>query len=132
MPFSCAYCSAFEYLENDVNLLENGQRRVGANGAVERLAVEVLHDDVRILVMLAEFKDDDDVGMLEHADGAGFAQKTLAHLGVVGEAGGHDLERDQTPENGVAGLVHHAHTAAADQFDDLVLADSCRQWHRNL
>ena len=52
--------------------------------------------------------------------------------GSASEAAGHDFERDQPPEHGIAGLVHDAHTAAPDQIKDFVFADLRRKKHGDL
>src|SRR5664279_3207161 len=117
------------HLDDDVDLLYQAQWSAGLNHAIKRLAIEELHDDERIAFVLAEFVHHDDVGVLEHADCAGFTQQTLAAIGGVGKAAGDDLYRHHAAEVGVARLVHHAHAAAANPLEDLVFSDPFRSWH---
>ena len=91
-------------LADDLQLVDDGKRG-SAQRLFQRLAVEVLHDDVGAAILLAEVVYRDDVLVVEHA-GARFHKKPLAQLGSrVGEG----LDRDFTPDV----LV----------FDDLILAD---------
>ena len=46
-------------------------------------------------------------------------------LRVGGEGGGQDFDRDLAAEHGVAGAIHLAHAALAEQGEDLVGADAC-------
>ena len=54
---------------------------------------------------------------------AGFAPKALEGLGILRGVVGKKLQRDKAAEKRVFGLVNHAHSAAAEEFDDPVVGD---------
>ena len=70
---------------------------------------------------LADVVDGADIGMVQSGGGFGFAAKTLQCLAVLREVVGKKLESDEAAEASVLGLVDHAHTAAAELFDDPVM-----------
>ena len=48
------------------------------------------------------------------------AAEAFQRLRVLGHVIGQELERNETAEFGVLGLVNYAHTTAADSFDDAI------------
>jgi hypothetical protein len=58
--------------------------------------------------------------MVERGRGTSLAAKTLQRLRIAGDVIRKEFERNETAQFGVLGLVHHAHTAAAEFFDDVV------------
>ena len=103
----------------------------------QRLAFEILHDEERGAVLLADVVQRADVRMIELRDRAGFAIEALAELRVGGEGVGENLDRDRAIEPRVAGFVHLAHPAGADERQDLVRAEASagverHQWRRGL
>ena len=86
-----------------------------AQHVVERAAAQVLHDDVRPLVVLADIEDGHGVGLARQARrGKGLARESLADSLVQRVAVGQDLDRNGTAEHGVGRPVDVAHAAAAD------------------
>ena len=65
--------------------------------------------------------NDGDVGMLERGGRLRFLHEALPAFGVVDEIVGQDLERDLAIEAQVHRAVDHAHAAAADLVEDLVV-----------
>ena len=55
--------------------------------ARERLALEVLHDQVRVAGVMADVEDLDDAGVLDPADRARLVEEALDVLGVLGDVG---------------------------------------------
>src|SRR5712692_4176560 len=92
-------------------------------------AFQKLHRDVGLLATLADFVNRADVGMVECRCGTGFTPETFQCLRVLRDILGKELESYEATKVGVFGLVDHAHTAAAELFDDAVvrdgLADQC-------
>src|SRR5258708_2152215 len=60
--------------------------------------------------------------MLERSRGLRFPIKTLQQRRVIRHIGGNRLQRDQSVDDGVTGLVDHAHGASAQFVEDLVFA----------
>lgn len=59
--------------------------------------------------------DGDDVGMIERGGGARLLLEAAQSVGVRGEFGGQQLERDLPPQSRVAGEVNFSHPARAQQ-----------------
>ena len=86
----------------------------------QRLAFEILHDDVVDAILRADVVERADVGMVQAGDGAGLALEALAACGVGGEECGQHLDGDGTVQPRVLGPVHLTHTAGPDRGGDLV------------
>ncbi len=87
-------------------------------------ALDELHGDVGLALVLAEVVDGDDVAVAQSAGGLGLAQEALAQVGRVGQARDHGLEGDLAVDERVDGLVDGAHAPAAQHPLDLVLSYS--------
>ena len=59
-----------------------------------------------------------DVGMIQRGRCAGFVLEASATIGVAGECGLQDLDRDVTIQPRVSREVHHTHTAETQQRTD--------------
>ena len=77
----------------------------------------------RLAVVLADFIDGADVGMVQRGGGAGFAAEAFERLWVVATVVRKELQGDEATELGVFGFVDHAHPAAAELFDNAVVRD---------
>jgi hypothetical protein len=86
-----------------------------------RTADELHHHEVGV-AGLAPVVDGDDVGVPEHARGAGLAAEPIDEGGIVGQIGMEDLERHIAVEDRVVGSVDLAHAAGSDAGYDLVPA----------
>ena len=73
--------------------------------------------------MLANVVNRADVGVIQRGGGLGFALKTGEGLRIVSYIFGQEFERDEAMQPRVLGLVHHAHSAAAQFLDDAVVRD---------
>jgi len=91
---------------------------------LQRAALEQLHRDISDAVLLAHVVDDDDVGVIEPAGGARFAQEALPHLGhhLLRQIGKQRLQRDLALDQRVDGAEHRAHRAASQLSQDPVTA----------
>src|SRR5262249_10866015 len=91
-------------------------------------ALDVLHDDVRHLILIAEVVYGDDVRMLQPAGGSRFHVQPVLEAFVVRHVGADQdrLDRHDAVDDRIARLVNHAHAAAAERGQDFVLADLLR------
>jgi hypothetical protein len=97
------------------------RQRPAAQQARQRIAFQVLEDQVGLAAPLAGVVDDDDVVVGAAGGGPGLDQEAL---GQLRRPQAQDLERDQPRQPGVAGQEHPAHAAAAELADDLELGDA--------
>ena len=74
-------------------------------------------------VLLANFINRADVGMVQCGCGLGLALKTGECLRVTGDLLGQELEGDEAMQRRVLGLVDDAHPAAPELLDDAVVRD---------
>src|SRR5688500_2109650 len=80
----------------------------------EALALDVLHDDVRVGPDVEHVVDGGDVRVGESPGGAGFAVETPARIGEAEPGGGRLLERDLAAEPRVPREIHVSHAAGAE------------------
>ena len=71
----------------------------------QRRAVEVLHDDVGLAVVLANVVDGADIGMVERRCGPGLAAEAFERLAVLGDIFRKEFQGDEAVEAGVFGFV---------------------------
>ena len=86
-------------------------------------AIDELGDEVVQSLMLAEFVDRQDSGMVEGGRRQRFAFETLDDV-VVHEIAGDDFDRDRPLQACVAPAIDLAHPAGADETEHLVLSDA--------
>ena len=94
----------------------------------ERAAREVLHHDVRVILVLADVKDRHRArGGREACCGQRFTGEARADRLVVGVAVGEHLDRDDARQVGVLGAVDLPHPAAGDALGvpGVWVADDC-------
>ena len=87
------------------------------------MAVEQLHDDEVLAVVLADVVDRADVRVVERRGDARLPPESLERVGARGELGRQELQRDLAAEADVFGAVDDAHAAAAEAIEDPVVAD---------
>src|SRR5262249_37044599 len=94
-----------------------------AKVAVEALAVEELHDDVRRPLRLQgpAVEDLDDIGMLNGARRARFVYESREHLLVARQILLQDLDGDAAVDARMLGDIDHAHAALAERAHDAVI-----------
>ena len=97
----------------------------------QREAVEKLHGDEGLAVVLADVVDRADVRMVQGGRRLGFALKTGERLRVAGNFFREEFQGDETMQAGVFGFVNHAHAAAAEFFHDAVVRNGLVN-HREL
>ena len=94
--------------------LGHRQAAEAADAVLQRLALDVLEDDVRRVVVLAGVDDGDDVRVVELRDGPRLAPEALELVGVRRDLAVHQLDRDLALEHGVEGAIDRRHPARAD------------------
>ncbi len=98
-----------------------GERQAAfGNRQRERPALDQLHHEEPDRARLLDRIDRDDVRMIQRGGGARFTLEAAEPIGIGGEGRRQDLDRDVTAEAPVAGAVHLAHAAGAEQRHDLV------------
>ena len=93
------------------------------DAVLERLAIQKLHGDERLAVVLADLVDRADVRMVQRRRGTRFAPEAFQRLRVAGHFLGQELQGHEAAKVGVLGLVDHTHPAAAELLDDAVMRD---------
>ncbi len=90
---------------------------------LQRHAIQILHGDERLAVLLVYFVDRADVGMVQCRSGLGFALKTGQSLGVLRYFVGQEFQGYEAMELDVLGLVHNTHSTTAQLLDDAIVRD---------
>jgi len=111
-PSSWAYCR---------------RQRAGPHHLPQVGPVHVLHDEVEVLVRLAEIVDGDDARVAHPGERPGLAGEPLLEGGPARRLGREDLQRDDPVELHLLCPVDRAHAALADQLEDLELRERPRQ-----
>ncbi len=86
----------------------------------ERLAGDVLHDEVGDAVGLSHVGDLDDVPVVDAIDGLRLAEEPLAIGGARSEVGAKDLDRRESVDDHVPRQVDDAHPAGAEALDQAI------------
>ena len=89
----------------------------------QRLALEQLHRDEVLALVLVDLVDRADAGVVERRGGARLALEALERGRVLRHLRGQELQRDVAAELRVLGLVDDAHAAAAELRSDPVVRD---------
>ena len=98
--------------------------RAGGKPILQRRALQVLHDDERTPVLLADVMDGADVRVVQRRRRPRFTRESAQCVRIRRELVGDELERHRAAESRVFGLIHDAHAAAADLFDDVIVGNS--------
>ena len=108
MPFACAdsSASAIWIPSSSSGPTSSGPLRIRSR---QRLALEQLHRDEVLALVLVDLVDGADPGVVEGGSGAGLALEALERGRVLRHLRGQELERDVAAELRVLGLVHDAH-----------------------
>ena len=103
--------------------ISSGFHRPPGNAVLQRQPVQKLHGNEGFAVLVVNFVDGADVGMIQRGGGLGLALKAAEGLRVFGDVVGQELKSDKAAELHVLGLVDHTHPAAAELLDDAVVRD---------
>ena len=98
--------------------------RLAVNQMFQGLAAETLHHDEQMSVVLADFVDGADVGMIQRRRGARLAAKAFESLRILRGIVGKKFQSDEAAELSVFRFVDDTHPSAAKKFEDAVMGDS--------
>ncbi len=97
--------------------------RLPADAVLQRAALQKFHRDERTAFKFADVVNRADPRMVQRGCRARFAAETFDGLGVLRNIVGQKLQRHIAAQPRILGLVHHAHSAAAELFDDAVMGN---------
>jgi len=97
-------------------------QRPTADDLAQGAALEQLHRNEWRAVVLADFVDHGDVGVVQRRGCLGLALKAQPALGIRGQRGRQQLQRDVAVELGVQRFPHQSHAALADALDEAVVS----------
>ena len=90
---------------------------------LESLALEQLHGDEWLAVVLADLVNRADVRMIQAGCRTRLALESFQRLPVFRHRFRQEFQRDRAPQFGVFRLEDHTHPAAAKLFDDSIVRD---------
>ena len=90
---------------------------------LERLALHQLHRKEGAAIVLADFVNRADVGMIQGRGSAGFALEALECLTIVGDVVRQEFQRDVTAKALVLGLINHTHPATTKFFKNTIVGN---------
>ena len=123
-PASCACASAAASSWTTIAASSGGSKRSVGQELPQRLAADVLGDDVRVLrVGRGEVEHLEDVGVVQLGHRLGLARQPLAGLVLAGQVRVQHLDRDLAVQRGVEALVDDAHAPRAQLLQDPVPTD---------
>ena len=92
------------------------------NAVLQGQPVQKFHGDERLPILLRDFIDGADVGMVESRGRLRLTLETDQRLGISGQSIGQKLQRHESVQGYVLSFVDHTH-AAAQLLDDAVVRD---------
>jgi hypothetical protein len=98
-------------------------QRFAHDALAERLAFQQLHRDERLPMLVVNFVDRADVGVIEGRGSFGFALEAAKSLEVLRDIIGQEFQRDETVQLDVLGLIDDTHAAPAQLLQDAVVRD---------
>jgi hypothetical protein len=122
MPFAWAACSASAGLRDQRHGARRGEPADPAQRAGQGVALDVLHDQERELLIAAVVVDVDDARVVDGGHGAGLAAEPLGEAGLVQQRREQDLHRDRSAQDLVRSAPDVTHAAAGDPFVQAVPA----------
>jgi hypothetical protein len=90
----------------------------------QRLAIQVLHDEIRGAPVVADVVERTNVRMRELRDRARLTIESLTKARIAGKGLGKNLDRHLAIQTGIARPIHLAHATSAERAADLVRAKS--------
>ena len=101
------------------NLDGQTEQKVGFEGfsgdpMLERQPVQKLHNDEWLAILLSDFINGADVGMVKGGCGLRLALEARQCLSILGDLVGQKLQGDEAAQSYILGLVDDTHPAAAD------------------
>ena len=100
-----------------------GFHRSASNAVPQRHAIQELHGNERLPIVLADLVDRANVGVVQGGSGAGFPAEPFERLRVLSYVLRQKLQCDKAAKLGVLSLIDHTHAAATEFLDDAVVRD---------
>jgi hypothetical protein len=100
-----------------------GLHRSPSNTVLQSQPVQVLHRDECFAVLVINFVNRADIGVIQCRGSFGFALKAAEGLRVFGYVVGQELEGDEATELHILSLVDNTHPAAAQLLQNAVVRD---------
>ena len=122
MPRACAVSRASAIWAPRSSSVSSFERP-GPEPVPQSLAVEQLHRDEGLALVLVDVVDRADVGVLERGGRACLTLQPLERLSVARQLFGQELERHAAAQFQILGLVDDAHAAAAQLRNHAVVGD---------
>ena len=94
---------------------------LSADALLQALALQLLHHDEGMPVVIFNAVDRADIGMIQQRCRPRLSLESFQRFGVAGEIFGNELQRDMPPQLQVLGLVHHAHATAPKLAQDAIV-----------
>jgi hypothetical protein len=95
-------------------------------------AIQKLHHDERLPILLVDFMNRANVGMVQSRSGLCFTAKAAQDLSIFGHFVGQKLQRNKAIEFGVLGFEYYAHPAGTQLLDDAIVRDGLADHGRRL
>jgi hypothetical protein len=96
------------------------RERGAVNACLKGFTFEILHDEERRALVLADVIESADVRMIKRGNRPGFVLESLSELRIAGELGSEHLDGDDAIEPRIACLVDLAHPAATEQRQNFI------------
>ena len=109
-------------LDSQIEQLFNLER-TALDLVFEGYAVQILHGDEGLPVLLADVVNGADIGMVQGRGRLRFALEAAEGLRIFGYIFGKELQRDEAVQSRVFGLVNHTHAAATEHLNDSVVGN---------
>src|SRR5438874_13064348 len=93
------------------------------NEMPERLAFQELHHDEWVAIVLSNFMDGADVGMIQSGGCPRFTLKPLQGLAIGRKLVGQELQGDVAAQTQILGLVDDPHASAAESFQNTIMGN---------
>src|SRR5208283_4501529 len=100
-----------------------GFHRTPRDAVLQCQPVQKLHGNERMTIVLADFVDRADVGVVQGGSCACFPAEAFERLRVLSYVLGQKLQRDKAAKFRVLGLINNTHASAAELLDDAVVRD---------
>src|ERR1700756_3106691 len=95
-------------------------------------AVEKLHGDEASAVLLADFVNGADVGVIQRGGGSRLAPKTFQGLRVLCQGLRQELQGHEPAQLHILRFINHAHATSAELLDDAVMRNGLSDQRRRV
>ncbi len=97
--------------------------RLFGNAVLQGHAIQKLHGDEGFAMLVVNFVNGADVGMVQRGGSFRLALEAAESLRIFGNFIGQELEGDKAAKFNVFGFIDDTHPAAAEHFNDAVMRD---------